>query len=37
VTVGKDSVIGGNVWLTDDVEEKSQVTIHKPELRKKVL
>ena len=25
VTIGKDSVIGGNVWLTRSVPEKSRI------------
>ncbi len=32
IVIGRNSVIGGNVWLTDGVEEGSKVTIAAPEL-----
>ncbi len=33
VTIGKDSVIGGNVWLMESIPPGTQVTINKPELK----
>ena len=32
ITVGHDSVVGGNVWLTESVEPYSKIAIPKPEL-----
>jgi serine O-acetyltransferase len=32
ITVGKGSVIGGNVWLTESVPEKTKITIAPPDL-----
>lgn len=32
ITIGKGSVVGGNVWLTQDLEPGSKVTIPSPEL-----
>ena len=32
ITVGHDSVVGGNVWLTESVEPYSRITMGKPDL-----
>jgi len=32
VVIGKDSIIGGNVWLTESVEPGTKVTIPNPQL-----
>ena len=32
ITVGHDSVVGGNVWLTESVEPYSKIAIAKPDL-----
>ena len=32
ITVGHDSVVGGNVWLTESVEPYSKITIAQPDL-----
>lgn len=32
ITIGHDSVVGGNVWLTESVEPFSRITIAKPDL-----
>jgi serine O-acetyltransferase len=32
-TIGHDSVIGSNVWLTESVEPRTTVTMEKPQLR----
>ncbi len=35
IVIGHDSVIGGNVWLTEGVDPNTSLTIPKPELRRK--
>ncbi|MFO7822253.1 MAG: serine O-acetyltransferase EpsC [Lentisphaeria bacterium] len=32
ITIGHDSVIGGNVWITESIEPHSKITIASPEL-----
>jgi serine O-acetyltransferase len=32
ITLGEGSIIGGNVWLTEDIEAGSKITIRPPEL-----
>ncbi|MDD3118720.1 MAG: hypothetical protein PHQ27_06050 [Victivallales bacterium] len=36
ITIGKGSIIGGNVWLTESVEPGSRITIQPPDLTIKV-
>ncbi len=36
ITIGHDTVIGGNVWLTESTEPYTSLTITKPDLRIKV-